>query len=385
MIKLCYVLSNLNIGGAEKLTIDVANLLDSKEFEVSIICMFTSEKINLKSNVRAGIPVKELSLEKLGFLTKIKALKKELQEFDIIHSSSEDSHVYCSLVKLLYISKKKFIMTIHGVESVFIEDKNLRKIVKKWPFKYYFLLRYYLTFGFQFYTSFLSVCEHSKIQFSKNRKIPLAKIHMAYHGILLDENRVLEDNDILQKLNAELNFDNNKIVLGYVGRLTYAKGIEDLLTVFNKLSREIPDLRLIFVGDGELRSYVENFISVNVLEEKCFILGFSKNVKAYYKLLDVFVLPSKSESTSMVTQEAMLNGTLCLCSNIGGIDEIIESGINGILFNNKEIGDFEDKLRWCLNNLNNSEEIKLDATNTIKNKFDLRKNALNISKILKNL
>lgn len=384
MIKICYVFYNLDIGGVEKLTIDIANLLNKEDFEVSIYCLYSSTKINLRPIIHPDIFLKELSLDNAKWIEKIACLKKELKKFDIIHSCSEDSHVFCSVVNLLSFSKKKkFLMTIHGAESVFIKDRNLQEIIRTWSFKYYFLIRYFLTFGFHFYTSFISVCNYTKLEFAKNRKISKSRIHTIYHGILIEEN-LAKDSEICN-LRTSLGISDSEVLLGYVGRLSNAKGIEDLLYVFNKLSKEMPDLRLILIGDGNLKPYTQDFIVKNGLQAKCYIQGFTLNVKIFYKVMDIFVLPSKSESTSMVTQEAMLNSTLCLCSDVGGIPEIINSGVNGVLFKNSDIEDFETKLRWCILNRDNVNDIKENAKQTILDKFNLSKNVLSISKFLQRL
>jgi glycosyltransferase involved in cell wall biosynthesis len=383
MIKICYVLSNLNIGGSEKLTIEVANLLDKKIFEVTIICLFDSNQSGLKHIINSDIPLINLDLFNHRIFSKVQILKRELKKYDIIHSCSEDAHIYCAMVSMFNIwGNKKFVMTIHGVESVFIKDEHLKKVIKTWTFKYYFLIRYFLTLGFQFYTSFISVCNYTKIQFSENRNISKSKIVTIYHGIINSKFENRENSEIIR---TKLGYKSSDIVLGYVGRLAYAKGIEDLLTVFKTLALNNPNLKLVFVGDGDLREYIENFISINNLNQKCVITGFVSDVNSYYKGIDIFVLPSKSESTSMVTQEAMLNGVLCLCSNIGGIDEIIENGVNGILFNNSDIKDFEEKLYYCIENRDNLDEMKKNAIETIKSKFDLTKNIIKISEFLKSL
>jgi len=120
-----------------------------------------------------------------------------------------------------------------------------------------------------------------------------------------------------------------KIVIGYVGRISREKRLDVLLSAFQKLDAKYPDkLTLLIVGDGPLRSSIFNDAK-NVT-----ITGFvsHKEVAEYLRAMDIFVLPSISETSSISTLEAMRSGCACVTRDVGCIRDYLDNGKNGFFF-----------------------------------------------------
>jgi glycosyltransferase involved in cell wall biosynthesis len=386
-IKICYVIDSLVIGGANKLTLDIINLLDKSKFE---ICLVVLEKLKKEYPYYKYIPgyVRLINLDFENYLLpwKIYNLEKIFVNQDIIHSCLENSNFYCSIVNLFMLRKKIFIATIHGIDGVFIDDDFLKKELRKISsWKYYIRIKYISTYLLKYYNGFIAVCNSLKLFLIDKRKINNSKINVIYHGIEISKyNDNIDSDKIIEKRN-ELGINGNDFVLGYCGRLSYGKGLEKLLDVFQEIVSLFPNFKLILIGDGERKEFLSKKISDLSLGKNCIITGFQKEVTLFYKILDVFVLPSASESTSMVTQEAMYNKVIPLCSNVGGIAEIITDGYNGFMFNEKNFNEFKDKLIYIYENRNNLNHIKENAHKTIADKFNLKKNVINISNYIEKL
>ena len=131
------------------------------------------------------------------------------------------------------------------------------------------------------------------------------------------------------QLRNQLKLDPEIKVVLVVGKLTKNKNADALLDAFKILNRE--DVMLVFVGDGENRTLIDNFKFRNKFEN-IIITGFKNQgeLPAYYAMADVFVLPSKSETWGLVVNEAMNFELPIICSeSVGCADDLIKHGING--------------------------------------------------------
>ena len=114
----------------------------------------------------------------------------------------------------------------------------------------------------------------------------------------------------------------------FVGDLSAAKGIRDLLEARVKVLEQGVDFRLFFAGSGPLEEEISAI-------EGCRLLGTlsQADLARWYRAADLLVLPSHSEGTPLVVMEALCCGTPVLATRVGGIPELIEPGVTGELVN----------------------------------------------------
>lgn len=386
-IKICFVVDHLRIGGAGRLTLDVINSLSKDEFDIHILYLSRIENNeNLKFLIPAYIQTFLVELPKYNFFKLIVILRKIFKQYDIIHSSLELANFYCSLVKIFTPPKVKFIATIHGIGGLFIEDKLLQKEIKKnWSKKYIFSIKYLQNYLFKFHDKFIAVCYDIKNFLIDKRKIDEEKIQVVYHGIIVKSFSKPVNISKVHKLREKLKINGQDFVIGYVGRLSHGKGLEYLIEVFSQICKNYNNFKLIIIGDGPLRKKLQNFIDNNSLKNKCVITGMVLSPKEYYHLMDLFILPSFSETTSLTTQEAMLQKRIVLTSNVGGLPEIINDGVNGFLFEKGDFIEMKEKILDIYKNSDNIDAIKENAYKTVVSKFNLRENVKEISKIFHEL
>ncbi len=127
-----------------------------------------------------------------------------------------------------------------------------------------------------------------------------------------------------------------------VGRLEKVKNQRLLISAFSKLNNS--SAKLILVGDGRDRLFLEELIKQLKLEERVTITGFVPSPDFYLNQAHLFVLPSFSEGFGIAVVEAMLYAVPCLCSNVGGIPEFISDSETGWLFDPKNEHDLVSKL-----------------------------------------
>jgi glycosyltransferase involved in cell wall biosynthesis len=129
----------------------------------------------------------------------------------------------------------------------------------------------------------------------------------------------------------ELGIREGERVVGCVGRLTEQKGTEYLLRAFAVLARRRSDVKLVIVGDGELRHDLERLADRLQIGNRVVFTGIRKDVPNLMRLFDVFALPSLWEGQPITIVEAMAAGTPVVATDVGGNAEILHHGEFGVL------------------------------------------------------
>ncbi|MFM7815600.1 MAG: glycosyltransferase family 4 protein [Verrucomicrobiota bacterium] len=140
-------------------------------------------------------------------------------------------------------------------------------------------------------------------------------------------------------------------LLLYVGRLDREKGVEGLLRAFARASESFPDALLRLAGQGPLRSVLEGLASELGIADRVTFLGWLDTAAIERELTQAWslVVPSLwAEPLGLVAVEAVVRGVPVIASEHGGLAEIIEHGISGLLFPNGDVATLEDRLRRIL-------------------------------------
>jgi glycosyltransferase involved in cell wall biosynthesis len=121
-------------------------------------------------------------------------------------------------------------------------------------------------------------------------------------------------------------------VIGCAGRLVPGKGIETLLRAFEAVVRAEPATRLRIAGDGPERDRVEELIRRHRFDERAELVGVVDDMPAFWREVDVAVMPSSlPESFGMAALEAMASRRPIVATVSGGVPELIDDGVTGRL------------------------------------------------------
>jgi glycosyltransferase involved in cell wall biosynthesis len=168
--------------------------------------------------------------------------------------------------------------------------------------------------------------------------------------------------------------DDNTLVVGNLSELHPIKGLDILIEAWDKFSKN-RDVQLIILGEGEARKDLEELITVLGLTRSITLRGYVENAKQYLKAFDIFCLPSRSEALPYSLLEAGIASLPVVASHVGGIPEIIESGLNGVLVEPEN----SDELFSTLLLLSESQDVRIrlgDALReTILKDFSIQKMA----------
>ncbi|MEE9165127.1 MAG: glycosyltransferase, partial [Nitrospinota bacterium] len=133
------------------------------------------------------------------------------------------------------------------------------------------------------------------------------------------------------------------------------KRVGDVVRIFEKVRSSIPS-KLILIGDGPERLFVQQLVKDLKLTGDVHFLGEQDYIEPLFFCADLFLLPSEQESFGLTALEAMACGVPVIGTEIGGLPEVISHGETGYLF---PIGDTSNMAKEAVKLLNNTETHEL--------------------------
>lgn len=250
----------------------------------------------------------QVMLQTLMKLSKI--IKKE--RIQIIHSHHRMAAIYARILKF-WFPKLKLIYTAH---NVFYDKVRLTNLALS-------------------DTSIVAVGESVKENLMEVYQIEEDRITTIFNAVDLAD---LNGHDLetdhkyewKHPLLQELKEDGNTLI-GIIGRLSEQKGIDIFVKAMGRLVKTYPSVKGIIVGDGEKKEELLALIKQLGLEESIYFLGYQEHVTAIIKQLDFAAMPSRWEGFPLTPIEIFAMEKTLVAADIGGINEILVDGRNGLL------------------------------------------------------
>jgi len=330
-MKILFVISSLNTGGAEKNLTTISNYFDTLGHNITIVIL-SKDKPFFTSN--SSIELIQLGLDrpKDGFLNRVKHIPT------LIYSLKENISTLKPDIVISFMTEVNVLSTIAsklaGVPIVVSERTNYNFLSSKiWK-----ILRRVV---YPFSDALIVQSNYDKKKYSFHNNC-----HIIYNSIFIS--------------NQYKNIKRENIILA-VGRLTYIKGFDMLIEAFSNLNYK--DWKLIIVGEGELRQKLEEQISKKGLNSFIEMPGRTLDIEKYYKKASIFVLSSRMEGFPNVLIEAMAYG----CSSIAfdcltGPSDIIKNKENGVLVKPKNIKELSKELMILIDDTSKRKELGNNAT-----------------------
>ncbi|WP_075352546.1 glycosyltransferase [Algoriphagus marinus] len=170
-----------------------------------------------------------------------------------------------------------------------------------------------------------------------------------------------------------LQLSEEKIIITTTGRLSKLKGWELMLESFMVLRKDFPNAFFMFLGDGEDRKTIEEFIQNNDLEGNVFLAGRldHRMLALYLNASDVFVMGSFIEGWATSLMEAIACAKPIVATNFSSAKELIEQGKNGFVLENRNANEFSNGILKALelpdsNLLKKVEDIQIYSTSNLR-------------------
>ena len=130
-------------------------------------------------------------------------------------------------------------------------------------------------------------------------------------------------------LRAELGIADTELVVAMVSGLRPEKAHDVAFAAVGELLASVPELRLLVVGDGPLRAEVQR--AASALGDRALAIGYRPDVLAVLDAADVLLHPSRADALPTTIIEAMAASTPVVATRVGGIPELVDDGVSGVL------------------------------------------------------
>ena len=233
--------------------------------------------------------------------------------------------------------------------------------------------------------------------FLKQRKAIILKIntHVITNSTIMSElitksfkikkNKISVLPYLLEKSkNNLLPFGKRDYSICIVGRLSKSKGHKDLLYAFNDCIKEYPKLKLLIVGDGPEKKFLQKLTQSLNQKNRVVFLGnvANKNIGSVFSKCFASISASKSEAFGIVNIESLREGTPVICTNTEGSKDIIINGKNGLNIDLSKKHDLGKKFALVLKHW---EKYSENALQTFEKKYSKKNIPFHYKKIINSL
>ncbi len=316
-----HITYDMRIGGTEMVIKNIIDGCDQNQYKMSVLCIESPLGPFAEELQEEGVEFHEFNRQPGFDRNLIKKIRQTIKanNVDIIHCHQYTPWVYGVIAAAL--TKAKVIFTEHGR---FYPDSST------WKRK---LINPVLNLFTDQVTAISKATKQALVEFEN---IPDESIDVIYNGIAPLE---VDQKDV-KNLRVELAIPEDHTILGTIARFDPIKNHIMMLKAFSLVLVEQPNTTLIIVGDGEERENIEDCIKELNLAENVILTGYQTEPKNYLALMEIYLLSSLSEGTSMTLLEAMSLAKPCVVTDAGGNPEVIINNDNGFVAKNDDAEEF---------------------------------------------
>ena len=354
-IRVLHIIEKLENRGAEKQLVLLAKGLYKQGFDVSVCCFRSGGELGVEL-VQNQIPLIEFEKKKridLNFFFKLVHFIRK-NRFQIVHT-----HVFTANLWGRLAAK------IAGVPVIISHEHGDFTLSSKF--------RRFTNRIFEKITEIVFVVNRDlSDQFVKKNKIAVSKIQILLNG--LDFNQLNGKKSNLQK-----RFESVFPLVGTVGALEPRKNHSSLLTAAKQFLEKYPTAQFLFIGEGEEKRVLEIATDQLQLRNNIHFLGNRNDVFPLLKLMDIFVLPSFTEGTSLALLESLAAGTPVVATAVGGTPEVLNNGKYGYLLKNSTPEAIVIGLETILTDSTYDKNFKEKTKRYVKKHFDIQNSVFELS------
>jgi sugar transferase (PEP-CTERM/EpsH1 system associated) len=349
--RILHLVLSLETGGLERMVTGLVELTDDSLFEVEVCCLDSegpfAEELRHKGHHVFLFQRNQRHYDYILPL-KLRNLFRE-KRIDILHMHSGTYHhgMYGAILARLPVR----IYTEHGRP---VPEKTIEVLEDR------VLSR--------FASRVITVSTDLQQYLADSIRIPRNKIETIVNGVDL---RIFRKRPKEIELLNRLDLGGSDIVIGTVGRLADVKDQQTLLQAFKRVLEAGHPAKLVIVGDGPLRQALEHLAGEISISQSTRFLGDRQDIAELLNLMDVFVLSSISEGTSMSLLEAMASRVPCVVTDVGGNSELIKDGQSGYLAPPSDPDRIAEKIMLALTEPERSTELTARALEIVRNHYSI--------------
>jgi glycosyltransferase involved in cell wall biosynthesis len=170
----------------------------------------------------------------------------------------------------------------------------------------------------------LAVSERNRENIIEAERIPPGRIAVLPNGIASSE-------PLVDDPRGELGVPSDVLLIGAIGRLTWEKGHADLIRSIAEVAQRHPRVQCVVIGGGSEGPTLQHLIDELALGTHVRLVGQREDARRLISAFDVAVLSSHSEGSPVALLEYMADGVPIVATNVGGIPELVQDGVHGLL------------------------------------------------------
>lgn len=367
-INVLHVIGKLPLGGAEILLLTIGAHVDRNRINMAVCCL--SEEGPVADQIKQeGIKVFCLKQPRFRYsyrkiINLMKIIKND--KIDIIHSHLQKADLMGRLIGLL-CHVPVICKTRHDYRG---------SNEKGYPNNYRGHLK--LNVLLDYLTDMVIYISNSQMNAFKKRERKRCVIHNAFY-----EKKFKLSPNTRELKRKQLGILPDEVLIGSVGRLTRIKGQKYLLYAVREIKkiREDIKIKILLVGEGDMKNQLLLLANELGISKNTIFMGKTKSVPELMQAMDIFVHPALWEPFGISIIEAMYSGLPVVASNVGGITEIIQDGVNGILVESQNPGSIARALLALIDNPEKTKKIARNGRENVISKYSGKKYAEKITNL----
>ncbi|MEA3449552.1 MAG: glycosyltransferase [Patescibacteria group bacterium] len=339
-----------DIGGVQIFIRDLAKELKNRNIDITVafgegdFLLFELNRFNIPYHHFKCLRRTHNPFINFKFLFELKKYLKK-NNFTTLHINSSNA-LFGALTAKRLSKNIKTIFTVHGLSL--LDESYQRLSILKLIYKNYF------KFLFRFIDKLVFVSQHNLDTALKHK---LCSTGITIHNGIDQANINFLEKSRARKIipgtvDDDINW-NDSIILGSIGRLSYQKNYEFIISIFPDIIKINSKFKLIIIGAGPDYKKLKKLIKINNLEKSIFLSGAIPNASKLIKAFDIFILPSRYEGLPITLIETITAGLPILASDVGGNTEVLNNS-------NEQLYKLDNKKKFLekLKNLTKNSELQ---------------------------
>lgn len=272
----------------------------------------------------------------------------EFYKLDLLHVHYAIPHSVCALLARQMLAARgvrlPFITTLHGTDITLVgQDPGYLPITK---------------FGIEQSDGVTSISDDLKRSTERDFGVygglrgPIEVIHNFVNCDVYKPDEAKR-----RQLRQTYALEGEKLII-HLSNFRRVKRVSDVAEVFARVAKQVP-ARLMLIGDGPDRSIAEHLALSHGIQDRIHFLGKQDSVQDLLPLGDLLLMPSEMESFGLAALEGMACGVPCIATRVGGVPELVNDGVNGLLY---AVGDVEGMASGAVDILTDASRLDRMAT-----------------------
>jgi glycosyltransferase involved in cell wall biosynthesis len=351
-IKVLHIIKSLGRGGAEMLLQETLHLHDQERFDFHYIYF-----LPWKNQMAEGIEKAGGKVRLFPAVNNIRILLKARTVIQYIRKEKIEL-IHCHLPWAGFLGRWIHLRT--GIPVIYTEH-NIQD-------RYHFITRTLNKFSFNFQTHVVAVSNDVATSIQKSIH-PKINVQTILNGVNTD--RFIRHKASGVELRNQFGISAHQPLIGTIAVFRFQKRLKEWITVFKKIHQQFPDVRGVIIGDGPLKEEILQHLQSEGMEPYILMPGLQTNVMPWLSAIDIFMMSSSFEGLPIALLEAMSMECAVVCTQAGGIKELIRNEHEGYTLPVEEWENLTEPLKRLLQDNQHREEMGKRARARVVDAFSM--------------